>query len=242
MTITVEIVDAKAALADLEKIFAYFAGVEQKFSVFKPDSEISRINRGEINPEDYSAEMKEIFLLAEKTKRATNGYFDILTPEGKFNPSGLVKGWAISQAAELIRQGGFENFYVDAGGDIETQGNNIAGKPWAVGIRNPFNVDQNVKVVYVKNKGVATSGIYFRGQHIYDPHQPGKKIENIASLTVIGPNAFEADRMATAAFAMGERGIVFLAKLPGFEAYLIDKAGQAIFTNGFNKYTDETNA
>ena len=241
MTITVEIVDSDATLADLENIFEYFIWVEQKFSVFKPDSEISRINRGEIKPEDYSLEMKEIFSLSEKTKRETNGYFDIVTAEGKYNPSGLVKGWAISRAAELIRQSGFENFYVDAGGDIEVSGNNKDGKPWAVGIRNPFNVKENVKVLYLKNKGVATSGIYFRGQHIYDPHQPGKKIENIASLTVLGPNAYEADRMATAAFAMGESGIYFLEKLAGFEGYLIDQTGRAMFTSGFNNYTGEIN-
>jgi thiamine biosynthesis lipoprotein len=239
MTIKVEIVDSGAEPADLENIFDYFKQVEERFSVYKSESEISKINRGEISEADYSSEMKEVFSLAQKTKQESGGYFDIVTAAGKYNPSGLVKGWAISKAAELLRGKGFENFYVDAGGDIEVNGNNADGEPWAIGIRNPFKVAENVKVVYLKNKGIATSGIYLRGQHIYNPHQAGKEIEKIVSLTVIGPSAYEADRFATAAFAMGEPGIYFLENLPGFEGYLIDQTGRAIFTSGFEKYLEK---
>jgi thiamine biosynthesis lipoprotein len=236
VTVKVEIVNPAATAADLEKIFAYFAWVEEKFSVFKTESEISQINRGEIKLSEASLEMQEIFRLAEKTKQETGGYFDIKTPDGKINPSGLVKGWAIHNAAELIRKNGFENFCVEAGGDIEVGGKNSEGKLWAIGIRNPFKPEEIVKILYLENKGVATSGIYFRGAHIYNPHKPGAEIKNIASLTVIGPNIYEADRFATAAFAMGEQGILFLKNLPGFEAYQIDLHGRAVFTGGLEKY------
>ena len=57
------------------------------------------------------------------------------------------------------------------------------------------------------------------------------------SLSVIGPNVYEADCVATAAFAMGEEGMNFLAELPDFEAYAIDPRGIAIYTKGFEEYT-----
>ncbi|MGH7193526.1 MAG: FAD:protein FMN transferase, partial [Candidatus Saccharimonadales bacterium] len=81
-----------------------------------------------------------------------------------------------------------------------------------------------------------TSGTAIRGQHIYDPHRPDKPIEEIVSLTVIGPDIYEADRFATAAFAMGKAGIGFIGSLDGFEGYMIDAAKQATFTDGFEGY------
>lgn len=236
MTITVEIIDPRAAQSDLDDIFGYFIHVDQKFSVFKETSEISLINSGKIKKGDYSEEMEDVLYLSEETRKETNGYFDIRSKNGGLDPSGLVKGWAISQAAGLIRKKGFEDFYVDAGGDIEVSGRNQDGALWRVGIRNPFNVEENAKVLALSNRGIATSGIYLRGQHIYDPHQRGKGIEGVASLTVIGPDAYEADRFATAAFAMGEKGIGFIEARDGLEGYLIKLDGKAVLTSGFEQY------
>jgi len=237
--ITLEIVDNTADQQALDKVFSYFNYVEERFSVFKPESEISLINQNKIKSENYSADMKTVFRLAEQTKEETCGYFNIRANDGKINPSGLVKGWAIYGAAKLLDELGFKNFYVNGGGDIETRGKNNEGRPWSVGIENPFNREQIIKVVYLSNLGIATSGNYLRGQHIYDPFERQKEITEIVSLSVIGPNVYEADRFATAAFAMGKRGIEFIAGLPGFEGYLIDATGQATFTGGFEKYLTE---
>ena len=61
-------------------------------------------------------------------------------------------------------------------------------------------------------------------------------IEDIVSLTVIGANVLEADRFATAAFAMGRAGIHFIEKTPGLEGYLVDTQGIATLTRGFGAY------
>ena len=50
---------------------------------------------------------------------------------------------------------------------------------------------------------------------------------------MIGPNIYEADRFATAAFAMGRDGILFIEELQGFEGYMIDRNGMATLTSGF---------
>ena len=87
-----------------------------------------------------------------------------------------------------------------------------------------------------KGCGIATSGTYVRGQHIYDPRRPGRPIEDIVSLTVIGPDVLEADRFSTAAFAMGRSGIHFIEELAGFEGYVVDSGGIAIQTSGFKAF------
>jgi thiamine biosynthesis lipoprotein len=236
MTITVEIVDSPAVKTSIDKVFSYFENVENKFSVFKTTSEITLINNCKIKENQWSKEMKLVFALAEKTKKETNGYFNIVVPDGKFNPSGLVKGWAIYNASKLLLAQGFKNFYVDAGGDIQVHGKNEQNQYWSVGIKNPFNQEQIVKVLYLKNQGIATSGTYLRGQHIYDPHARSKPLTEIVSISAIGPNVYEADRFATAAFAMGEKGIRFIENLKGFEGYMIDKNGIGTETSGFEKY------
>lgn len=237
MPVTVEIVDPQATPQTVQKIYDYFAHIDEKFSTYKKTSEIEAINNGNLPEEKWSEEMRLIFALADETKRATNGYFDILTPTGRYDPSGIVKGWAIWNAAQALKMEGFKNFYVDAGGDIQPFGVNAEGEPWAIGIKNPWNEVENVKVVYAaRNEGVATSGIYIRGLHIYNPKEQNKPVSDIMSLTVIGQNIYEADRFATAAFAMGREGINFIEKLDGFEGYLIDKDKRATMTTGFEKY------
>lgn len=235
MPITVEIVDDNATVQTLQQVFDYFTQVDRVFSTYKPDSEISRINAGEILPEAFSRDMRTIFQLSETTKQQTQGYFD-MGPVGLCDPSGVVKGWAINQAAQRLRAAGWKKFYVEAGGDIQADGVNAAGTPWRVGIRNPFAKQQIVKAITLSNKGVATSGSYERGAHIYNPHDRSQPITNIVSLTVVGPNVCEADRFATGAFAMGRAGIAFIEHLPGFEGYMIDEHGVATMTSGFDAF------
>lgn len=237
MPITVALADKSAVRADLEDVFAYFRAVDERFSTYKQGSEIMRINRRELMEKEYSPDMREVFALAEETKQRTSGYFDIEKPDGTLDPSGIVKGWAIQKAAALLEAHGYRNLYVEAGGDIQSRGTNEHGKDWSVGIRNPFSHSEVVKVLYPRGSGVATSGTYIRGQHIYNPHAPGEKLQDIVSLTVIGPDVLEADRYATGAFAMGKEGINFIERLPGFEGYSIDAAGIATMTSGFDMYT-----
>ncbi len=234
MPVTVEIPRAAGASSAVADTFDFFRKVDERYSTYKPGSEISKINSG-LPRSRWSNEMKEVLRLCDQTKRETGGFFDIMRG-GKRDPSGLVKGWAINRAAERLKKRGVHDFCVEAGGDFQVCGTNAAGGPWKIGIRNPFNRDEIVKVVAVSREGVATSGTAVRGQHIYDPHQPGKLVEDIRSLTVIGPDIYEADRFATAAFAMGRDGIAFIESLDGLEGYMIDAGKTATFTSGFERY------
>jgi thiamine biosynthesis lipoprotein len=243
MPITVKIAknEKRKTKKDVEKVFDYFRYVDGEYSPFKETSEVAKLNRGEM----VSEEMTEILKIAQDLKKKTGGYFDIKRPDGKIDPSGIVKGWAIKNASDILRKLGYERFYIDAGGDAE-----IVGKNWAWGIRNPFNKSEIVKILNLSDCGIATSGTYERGQHIYlpagatrqalqagDPIGKNAEITDIVSLTVIGPNVFEADKFATPAFAMGKRGIEFIEKQKNLEGYMIDRNGIATMTSGFDKYT-----
>ena len=235
MPITVEIVDAVSPEL-LSAAFDYFESVDGRFSTYKPDSEISQFNSGEISASELSAEMQEVFNLAQATAKASHGFFDMKCGDGSVDPSGIVKGWAVRNVALMLRRGGAENYYVDAGGDIQTAGCNSYGEAWRVGIRSPFSNQDVIKAVALQGQGIATSGTYVRGQHIYNPHSPQEKIKDIVSLTVIAADVLEADRFATAALAMGEDGIYFIESLPGFEGYVVNASGIATQTTGFGAY------
>jgi thiamine biosynthesis lipoprotein len=232
MPITIEIVN-KTSQAELNKIFNYFKSVDNRYSTYKTTSEIAKINHG-LAKSKWSSEMKTVMKLCEQTKTLTNGYFDI-AHSGQLDPSGLVKGWSINNASKMLISMGKTDFYIEAGGDIQVQGKDKSDKVWEVGIRNPFEIKEIIKVIKLKNQGVATSGTYIRGQHIYNPFS-NLPINEVKSLTVIGPNVYEADRFATAAFAMGVQGIAFIEAAPGFEGYMVDNNKIATFTSGFRKY------
>jgi FAD:protein FMN transferase len=220
--------------AAADAVFQTFREVDDRFSPYKEHSETSRIDRGELEPQEASGEMREVLELAEDTRRRTDGYFDVHF-NGRFDPSGLVKGWAIWRAARILDDDSFVSFCIEAGGDIEVRGGNDEGKPWVIGIRSPFDPSLLIRRLSLTSCGIATSGTYIRGEHIWNP-KTGAPANEIASLTVIGPNVYEADRFATAAFAMGARGIEFMAGLAGFEAYMVDAAATAVYTPGFARY------
>ena len=234
MPITLDIPGATPAA--LSCIFDYFAAIDERFSTYKPHSEISKINRGEITAAEYSAAMREVFALAAKTNAQTRGYFSIERPDGALDPSGIVKGWAIRNAAQLAELIGYTNYFINAGGDIASRGCDEQGLKWTVGIRSPFRHDEILKVLRPDGRGVATSGSYLRGDHIYNPHDPREALRDVVSITVVGPDVYEADRFATAAFAMGVEGIAFIDALRDCEGYSIDAHGIATMTRGFEQF------
>lgn len=260
MPVCIEVVDPHVTEHDIEAVFEYYNEVDMRFSTYKTESEISKINRGEVLPHEYSPEMQEVFALSEETKKLTKGYFDIKRPGGLIDPSGLVKGWMIHHGAQILLKRGFTSLYVEIAGDIQTHGKNPDGEFWRIGIKNPFNTAQIVKVVKLSGQGIATSGTYERGEHIWKGGEVGRREldeqkrprrhdtavsssertnkgeRTIASVSIIAKNIYEADRFATAIFAMGEKGIMFAEKYPGLEGYIIDSTGRATMTSGFEKF------
>jgi thiamine biosynthesis lipoprotein len=235
MPITVDIRDDEYTSGSVEAVYEYFQHIDDVFSTFKPASEISRFNRGELSADDWSTELTEVVALCEQTRLETRGYFSYMR-HGVIEPLGLVKGWALKNAGDMLQMRGVNNFFIDAGGDVELHGYMGENIPWTVGIRDPFYRNDIVKKLFLTDCGIATSGTYIRGYHIYNPFTGTSPITDIISLSVIGPNVYEADRFATAAFAMGRKGIEFIESVTGLEGYQIDERGIATYTSGFDRF------
>lgn len=219
----------------ISAVFDFFRKVDEKYSPYKASSIVSKINQGKIVAGGHSKEFDEILAIADNTSHETNGYFDIWH-KGVCDPSGVVKGWAIQNAAKKLARLS-DNFYVEAGGDIQVSGNGEFGNGWRIGIRNPFNRRENVSVVTLHNQAIATSGTAIRGQHIYDPHSD-HPVTGVVSLSVIADTILDADRIATGAFAMGRDGVYYLEKKDGFEGLAIDDSYHTTKTTGWESYEE----
>jgi len=234
MPVTIMWTDDLQDSAIIERAFDRFRDIDATYSPFVATSEVSKINREELQEHAYSNEMRHIIALAEQTTRETDGYFNVWH-NGVFDPSGIVKGWAIQEAAKLLATE-TDNFYVEVGGDIEVAGQSTAKNPWTIGVRNPFNRMENIAIVQLEKGGIATSGTAIRGHHIYNPLNDQYRLDDIVSLTVIAANIIDADRMATAAFAMGAVGIQFIESLPGYEGYMVDREWRVTMTTHWQDY------
>ena len=118
MPVIIEIIDLNATKEVFEEVFNYLISVDERFSPFKKTSEVTLYNEKKIIEKNLSTDLKKILKLCEETKKETDGFFDIIQ-DGKINPSGLVKGWAIYNASEILAQRGYKNFFVEIAGDIE---------------------------------------------------------------------------------------------------------------------------
>ncbi|RKE21620.1 FAD:protein FMN transferase [Streptomyces sp. TLI_171] len=200
----------------LSRIVDRLHRIDAVFSPYRPDSEISRLDRGELRPADCDPEVRWVLERCAELAAETDGYFSD-RPGGRLDPSGFVKGWAVQEASRALRAAGSADHCVSGGGDVQT-----AGGPWRVGIADPHREGAVARVVAGHDLAVATSGTAERGPHILDPHT-GRPATGFASLTLLGPGLARLDALATAAFAMGPsratawlaaRGVPALAVLP----------------------------
>jgi thiamine biosynthesis lipoprotein len=212
----------------IDEVFDWFHHVDATYSTFKPESEISRIRRGELDVGDVSGEVQSVLALCEELRQETDGYFDAwrCSPDG-LDPSGVVKGWAVDGATAILDRAGLSDYAVNAGGDLRTRGR------WQVGIQHPTEPAAVAKVVDATDLAIATSGAYARGEHVRDPHGAGPP-SGILSVTVVGGDLARADAYATAAFAMGVPCVIgWTARLRGYEALTILADGRVLATPGF---------
>ncbi|MFE7036691.1 FAD:protein FMN transferase [Streptomyces sp. NPDC057621] len=204
-----------------DRVFAWLREVDARFSPFLPDSEVSRLDRGELSDDELSPDLVEVLDLCERYRVESGGAFQVRLPGRGLDPCAMVKGWAVQRGAELLRASGVTTFCLNAGGDVVA-----AGRPWRIGIRHPERADRVCAVVEVADGAVATSGRYERGDHIFDG-RTGLAATGLLSLTVVAPTLTEADVVATAGFAMGADGVEWAAGRSGCEVFAVD-AGRGV--------------
>jgi thiamine biosynthesis lipoprotein len=196
--------------------FAWFRAVDERFSTYKPDSEV---NQPGLSVETCSPDMRHVLEECARLWQVTGGYFDAYAT-GRFDPSGYVKGWSVQVASDRLVSAGSTNHCLNAGGDVCVRGR------WRIGIQHPWERHKVAWVVEAVDCAVATSGTYERGLHVVDPFT-GQPASALVSVTVVGPDLALADAYATAAVAMGRKALEWLASLDGYESAVITADGHA---------------
>jgi thiamine biosynthesis lipoprotein len=233
MPIVIDLRDEQAGDAELDCAFDEFRAIDARFSTFRADSEISRINRGELAIADAHPDVREILTRCEQLRRETQGFFDARAASARtIDPSGLVKGWAVDRVAVLLDDAGLRDYALSAGGDVVTRGGARPDTCWRIGIQHPTIHDKLAHAVAGNDIAIATSGAYARGNHIIDPHTR-QSPRGVLSVTITGPALATADAYATAAFAMGRSGPSWTARLRGYEAMTILADGRMLSTPAF---------
>jgi len=212
-TVSMDVRDPGIDRDVLEAALHRLREIEARFSTYRPDSEISRLDRGELDLADAHPEVREVLAACEVLRAQTGGAFDARYG-GRLDPSGYVKGWAGSEAAVVLRSRGATRFMINLGGDIACGGEAEPGVAWRVGVRDPGDAARMMLVLGVRDGAVATSGRYERGDHLRDP-RTGAPATRWDSITVTAPDLATADAFATAAFVMGEDGPAWVATQPG---------------------------
>lgn len=248
MPILIDVCDPGVDDAAVDNAYEWLRFVDATFSTHRDDSEISRVNRGELSVADAHPAVRSVLDRCERLRAVTAGYFDISAPyaagrapaagaggPGSLDPSGLVKGWAVQGAGRLLERAGARNYAINAGGDVLARGHPDGHRGWRIGIQHPRLRDQVAMVLSVSDGGVATSGAYERGAHIVDP-RTGSPPDGLLSVTVVGPDLAAADAYATAAYAMGIDGAGWCAGLDGYDAVVIRSDDIVLTTPGIDRH------
>jgi FAD:protein FMN transferase len=229
--ITIEVRAPFVPESALDAVIGWFHDVDRRFSPYRDDSEVTRMGDGRLAFDEAPVDVRAMFTLADDLRVRTNGFFDprAFRADGRRDPTGVVKGWAVDEAVARLRLAGAVNLEVLAGGDLIAAGEPEPGRSWRIGIRHPDDPMAVAAVLRVRDLAVATSGLYERGDHIVDPHT-GTVPRGLRSMTVVGPTLALADAYATAAFAMGESGLAWVARQPAFGGLAITERDRVIWT------------
>jgi thiamine biosynthesis lipoprotein len=212
---------------------AFLIHVDEVFSTFKSESEVSILRRGDIQIENCSVEMKEVWNACCYARDLTLGSFDPWCVSGGFDPSGYVKGWAADKCGQIFEKYGIENSLVNASGDFAVRGMMLTSAgfvPWQIGIRHPKDPDSVVKIFEITNCSIATSGTYERPEHIRDPHS-GLIAIGSSSATVLGPDGGLTDALATAVVVSGQDGALWFTHpdLSRYQVFAVERHNETVW-------------
>jgi FAD:protein FMN transferase len=201
-------VDEAAVAVGVEQAFGHLRKVDAVLSLWRPDSDLCRSLRGELPTADTHPWLEEVRTLCVAAERRTGGLFSATAAAGgSYDPTGLVKGWAVEGAGRHLAHVPGISFCLNAGGDIAVGvGYGATPSSWRVGIEDPRDRSHVAATVDLTRGGLATSGTAARGSHILDP-ATGQPVERVGSATVWGPSLLWADVWATALFVDPREGV-----------------------------------
>lgn len=209
--------------ADVGRVYDELRAIEAVFSTWRADSQVSRHNAGTLDLADCSPEVREVAALCEQARIDTDGCFDAHHPDGRWDPSGVVKGWAVERASRHLHDLPLD-WCLNAGGDVLVASR--SEEPFRIGVSDPHDAAAVLAIVPVVAGALATSGTAARGSHLWDP-RTGAAATARASVTVLGSALSTVDVLATAAFVGG------LSLLRGVAGLAVNLDGSRETTHGW---------
>ncbi|MDQ1584066.1 MAG: FAD:protein transferase [Microbacteriaceae bacterium] len=212
-----------------------FRAFDERFSLYREDSELSRVARGEVELTQSSDEMRETYELAVRWRSATAGAFSPDRPDGVLDLNGIVKAIAIDRAGRVLSDAGAENWCINAGGDILYRGAPEPGTHWVTGITDPSdpaNLLTSIEL-FGEHVAVATSGYAQRGQHIW--HR-GAQRNGFVQVTVMASDIVTADVLATAVLATPPAEVGDLLAEHAVDLLAVDATGNLTATPRLRDY------
>ncbi len=204
--------------------------LEAKLSRFRDDSEVMRLERGELALDDASPQVREVLVRCEFLRTMTGGAFDhrpVVDGHRLLDPNACAKGWTIEQALLHLQLVGVSSYFVNAGGDVVVGAPPPGRTSWRVGITHPDDPTTVFARVDLVHAAIATSGRYERGDHI---RSTGSRDE-LTSVSVVGPELATADALATAVFAGGEPRPSWWPDEGAYGIIAVGASGQVLYTD-----------
>ena len=205
-------VEAERTATDVATACTILVDADERFSLYKPESETSRLNSNSLAWPEASPVQIEVQTLVSEWKNKTSGFFDPVSPEGTYDPSGLVKAWAAKNAAVYLEANGYGDFTLNAGGDVYL-GPRVKTDPLSrVGLSNLKSIaakDASVNMILDLSgspyRAVATSGSSERGEHIWT--KDDLNTPKYLQATVVATDLVTADIWATALISGGKQAL-----------------------------------
>ena len=161
-------------------------------------------------------------------------------PGMRIDLGGFAKGYAVDNAARVLRARGIDHAIVSAGGDSRVIGDR-RGRPWTIGIRDPRRGGgEMVAVLPLVDVSISTSGDYERffdegGErfhHLIDP-ATGRSPRGVHSVTVLAEDGLTCEALSKAVFVLGaDKGLALIASQPGVDAVVVDANGTLHYSAG----------
>lgn len=223
-------------------VLGVFDELDDRFSLYKPDSEATAVADRRLPVDEASASYRATLELARTWEHATAGAFTPTAPDGHLDLSGVVKAMAIDGAGRVLHRAGLDHWAVGAGGDVLTSGREgVRGgaggdddggdvrKPWVVGLVDPSDRQRLAPQVTCREglAAVATSGSAERGEHIW------RSDDTFAQVSVAGPDILTADVLATAIVAGGPETFELARRQWPVEVLAWTREGRPMATNAF---------
>jgi thiamine biosynthesis lipoprotein len=218
-------------------VASVFDAWDRRCSLYRPDSELSRVARGDLAMTDAGAELRDAYALAVAWRARTGGAFTPHRADGVVDLNGVVKAIAIREAGGALRAMGFAAWGIDAGGDVLVSGPRDDGSPWLVGIVDPDDRGALLAALRLggERRAVATSGTAERGDHIWSPTDALDA--SFVQVSVAAADIVVADVVATAIIAGGEAALDELTAREHVDVLAARRDGTLVATPGWPRGT-----